>query len=67
MRVLVRVQPVGSQSVLADILRPDGSAAVQLAGTDSLPADLAQEIMSLQVLFHPHLAFDSTHYYYHTQ
>lgn len=44
-----QMQPVFSPSVLAEMIRPDGSSTISVFGGDSLPAELAHELMSIQV------------------
>jgi protein SMG9 len=43
------VQPVFSPSVLSDIMRPDGSSSISVVGGDLMSAELAHELMGLQV------------------
>ena len=43
------MQPVYSPSVLADMIRPDGSSTIAVLGGEPLPAELAHELMSIQV------------------
>lgn len=43
------MQPVFSPSLLADTMRPDGSSTVPVLSGESLSADLAHELMSIQV------------------
>ena len=45
------VQPVFSPSVLAEMMRPDGSSTIPVLSGESLSAELAHEIMSIQVSF----------------
>jgi protein SMG9 len=47
--ILLDTQPVFSPSVLADIMRPDGSSSISVVGGDSMSAELAHELMGLQV------------------
>ncbi|GJX87584.1 SMG9-like protein [Tanacetum coccineum] len=48
--ILLDTQPVYSPSVLADMIRPDGSSTISvLGGGESLPAELAHELMSIQL------------------
>ncbi|KAI7748499.1 hypothetical protein M8C21_021335 [Ambrosia artemisiifolia] len=47
--ILLDTHPVFSPSVLADMIRSDGSSTISLFGADSLPADLAHEFMSIQL------------------
>ena len=44
-----QMQPVYSPSVLAEMIRPDGSSTISVFGGESLPAELAHELMSIQV------------------
>lgn len=48
--VPLEMQPVLSPSVLAEIMRPDGSSTIPVPGGESLSAELAHEIMSIQVI-----------------
>lgn len=43
------LQPVYSPSVLIDMMRPDGSSAVPVLNGEPLSADLAHELMGIQV------------------
>lgn len=43
------MQPVFSPSVLAEMIRPDGSSTVSVISGESLSAELAHELMSIQV------------------
>lgn len=43
------LQPVFSPSILAESIRPDSSSSVPVLGSDSLSAELAHEIMCIQV------------------
>ena len=43
-------QPVYSASVLAEMMRPDGSSTVSVLSGESLSAELAHELMSIQVI-----------------
>lgn len=43
------MQPVFSPSVLAEIIRPDGTSTISVLSGDSLSAELAHELMSIQV------------------
>lgn len=44
------MQPVFSLSVLAEMIRPDGSSTISVfGGGEPLPAELAHELMSIQV------------------
>ncbi|XP_024021025.1 protein SMG9 isoform X1 [Morus notabilis] len=47
--ILLDTQPVLSPSVLAEIMRPDGSSTIPVPGGESLSAELAHEIMSIQL------------------
>lgn len=47
--ILLDTQPVYSPSVLADMIRPDGSSTISVLGGESLPAELAHELMSIQL------------------
>ncbi|KAD6796574.1 hypothetical protein E3N88_07470 [Mikania micrantha] len=47
--ILLDTQPVFSPSILADIIRSDGSSTVSVLGSESLPAELAHELMSIQL------------------
>ncbi|KAJ7515037.1 hypothetical protein O6H91_23G069000 [Diphasiastrum complanatum] len=47
--ILLDTQPVFSASVLTDAMRPDGSSAVSVLGGDTLSAELAHELMALQL------------------
>nr|XP_043616561.1 protein SMG9-like [Erigeron canadensis] len=47
--ILLDTQPVFSPSVLAEMIRPDGSSTVSVWGGESLPAELAHELMSIQL------------------
>lgn len=42
-------QPVFSPSVLAEMMRPDGSSTIPVLNGESLSAELAHEIMGIQV------------------
>lgn len=44
------MQPVFSPSVLAEMIRPDGSSTLSVISGESLPAELAHEVMSIQVI-----------------
>ena len=39
-----------SPSVLVDMMRPDGSSAISVLNGESLSADLAHELMGIQVI-----------------
>jgi protein SMG9 len=43
------LQPVYSPSVLIEMMRPDGSSTIPVLNGDSLSADLAHELMGIQV------------------
>jgi protein SMG9 len=43
------LQPVYSPSILIDMMRPDGSSTLPVLNGDPLPADLAHELMGIQV------------------
>lgn len=43
------MQAVFSPSVLAEIIRPDGSSTISVLSGESLSAELAYELMSIQV------------------
>ncbi|KAK9206076.1 hypothetical protein WN943_016347 [Citrus x changshan-huyou] len=47
--LLLDTQPVFSSSVLAEIMRPDGSSMIPVLSGESLSAELALELMSIQV------------------
>lgn len=47
--LLFDLQPVFSSSVIADMMRPDGSSTIQVLSGDSLSAELAHELMCIQV------------------
>ncbi|KAF7148573.1 hypothetical protein RHSIM_Rhsim03G0221300 [Rhododendron simsii] len=47
--ILLDTQPVFSPSVLAEIIRPDGTSTISVLSGDSLSAELAHELMSIQV------------------
>ncbi|KAL4557262.1 hypothetical protein LXL04_035435 [Taraxacum kok-saghyz] len=47
--ILLDTQPVYSPSVLADMIRPDGSSTISVLGGEPLPAELAHELMSIQL------------------
>ncbi|KAJ1257645.1 hypothetical protein BS78_10G011300 [Paspalum vaginatum] len=47
--ILLDTQPVYSPSVLIDMMRPDGSSTVPVLNGDPLSADLAHELMGIQV------------------
>lgn len=43
------LQPVFSPSVLAEMIRPDGSSTISVVSGESLSAELAHEMMNIQV------------------
>ncbi|XP_022935704.1 protein SMG9-like [Cucurbita moschata] len=47
--ILLDTQPVFSPSVLAEIMRPDGSSTISVISGESLSAELAHELMSIQL------------------
>ncbi|CAA2999311.1 Hypothetical predicted protein [Olea europaea subsp. europaea] len=47
--ILLDTQPVFSPSVLAEMIRPDGSSTVSVISGESLSAELAHELMSIQL------------------
>ncbi|XP_020548855.1 protein SMG9-like isoform X2 [Sesamum indicum] len=47
--ILLDTQPVFSPSVLAEMIRPDGSSTISVISGESLSAELAHEMMSIQV------------------
>lgn len=47
--ILLDTQPVFSTSVLAEMVRPDGSSTISLVNGESLPAELAHEMMGIQL------------------
>ncbi|KAI3750945.1 hypothetical protein L2E82_21879 [Cichorium intybus] len=47
--ILLDTQPVYSPSVLAEMIRPDGSSTISVLGGEPLPAELAHELMSIQL------------------
>ncbi|CAK9874299.1 unnamed protein product [Sphagnum jensenii] len=47
--ILLDTQPVFSPSVLSDIMRPDGSSSLSVVGGESMSAELAHELMGLQL------------------
>lgn len=49
--ILLDTQPVFSPSVLAEMIRPDGSSTVSVISGESLSAELAHELMSIQERF----------------
>ena len=46
----MQLQPVFSPSVLAEIIRPDGSSTISVLSGESLSAELAHELMGIQVI-----------------
>ncbi|CAH9070165.1 unnamed protein product [Cuscuta europaea] len=52
--ILLDTQPVYSPSLLADIMRPDGSSSISVIAGESLSAELAHELMSIQVALLKH-------------
>ncbi|XP_040381021.1 protein SMG9-like isoform X2 [Oryza brachyantha] len=47
--ILLDTQPVFSPSILIDMMKPDGSSAIPILSGDPLSADLAHELMGIQV------------------
>ncbi|KAL8551249.1 hypothetical protein ACS0TY_000365 [Phlomoides rotata] len=47
--ILLDTQPVFSPSVLAEMIRPDGSSTISVVNGESLSAELAHEMMSVQL------------------
>ncbi|XP_044471306.1 protein SMG9-like [Mangifera indica] len=47
--ILLDTQPVLTSSVLAEMMRPDGSSTVPVLGGESLSAELAHELMNIQL------------------
>uniref|UniRef100_A0ACD5ZP12 Uncharacterized protein n=1 Tax=Avena sativa TaxID=4498 RepID=A0ACD5ZP12_AVESA len=47
--ILLDTQPVYSPSILIDMMRPDGSSTLPVLNGDPLPADLAHELMGIQL------------------
>ncbi|XP_058759942.1 uncharacterized protein LOC131633254 [Vicia villosa] len=47
--ILLDTQPVFSASVLAEMMEPDGSSTISVMTGESLSAELAQEIMAIQL------------------
>lgn len=43
------MQPVFSPSVLAEMMRPDGSSTIPVLSGESISAELAHELMGIQV------------------
>ncbi|KAI3996562.1 hypothetical protein MKX01_009394 [Papaver californicum] len=48
--ILLDTQPIFSPSVLAELMRPDGSSTITLTNGETLSADLAHEMMGIQFL-----------------
>ncbi|CAH1424116.1 unnamed protein product [Lactuca virosa] len=46
--ILLDTQPVYSPSILAEMIRPDGSSIISVLGGEPLPAELAHELMGIQ-------------------
>lgn len=49
--ILIDSQPVFSPSVLVDMMKPDGLSTIPVLNGESLPADLAHELIGIQELF----------------
>lgn len=49
--ILLDTQPVFSPSVLAEMIRPDGSSTISILSGESLSAELAHELMGIQGSF----------------
>lgn len=47
---LLHMQPIFSPSILVDMMRPDGSSAISVLNGEALSADLAHELLGVQVL-----------------
>ncbi|XP_057970723.1 uncharacterized protein LOC131159666 [Malania oleifera] len=47
--ILLDTQPVFSPSVLAEMMRPDGSSTISVLSGETLSAELAHELMSIQL------------------
>lgn len=47
--ILLDTQPIFSPSVLAEIMRPDGSSTISVLSGESVSAELAHELMSIQL------------------
>ncbi|CAL5367920.1 unnamed protein product [Camellia sinensis] len=47
--ILLDTQPVFSPSVLAEMIRPDGSSTISVLSGESLSAELAHELMGIQL------------------
>ncbi|KAG6517029.1 hypothetical protein ZIOFF_020406 [Zingiber officinale] len=48
--ILLDAQPIFSPSILVDMMKPDGSSAIPVLTGESLPADLAHELMGIQTI-----------------
>lgn len=55
--LLLDTHPVFDSSVLAEIMRPDGSSAIPVLNGEPLSAELALELMAIQVI--PETIFDN--------
>lgn len=49
--ILLDTQPVFSPSVLAEMIRPDGSSTISVLSGETLSAELAHELMCIQDFF----------------
>lgn len=49
--LLSHMQPVFSPSVLAEMIRPDGSSTISILSGESLSAELVHELMGIQEPF----------------
>ncbi|XP_059624950.1 uncharacterized protein LOC132268184 [Cornus florida] len=47
--ILLDTQPIFSPSVLAEMIRPDGSSTISILNGESLSAELAHELMGIQL------------------
>ncbi|CAI9302221.1 unnamed protein product [Lactuca saligna] len=47
--ILLDTQPVYSPSILSEMIRPDGSSTISVLSGEPLPAELAHELMSIQL------------------
>ncbi|XP_048226067.1 nonsense-mediated mRNA decay factor SMG9 isoform X2 [Ricinus communis] len=47
--ILLDTQPVFSSSILAEMMRPDGSSTISVLSGENLSAELAHELMGIQV------------------
>lgn len=47
--ILLDTQPIFSPSVLAEMMRPDGSSSISVLNGENLSADLAHELMGIQL------------------